>query len=155
MISKGMGLREEIQARGQRKKFAGENPAQKPQTRHKTAGRGTSRSGISRVPLCPSPDSGKERARRRHTGRRAVGTRKAAACCSRLRGPVRAKAALRPAPRPSPQDQQQPSSQRGHRARSAMPQPPARAGFPFDSSAPPPRPVCSAAAQFEVCGPAD
>lgn len=77
----------------------------------------------------------------REGSRIALGTRKAAACRSRLRGPVGVKVAAGPArqPRPPPQ-QQQHNSQSCHSGRSSMPAPspgpPAR--FPFGSSAPPP-----------------
>lgn len=80
---------------------------------------------LSLVPLAqPRPGTGRGD-QETDTGRRALGTRKAAACRSRLRGSVALKGARGSAPRPQQQTQQQ-SSQSRRSAHGSIPAPRSR-----------------------------
>lgn len=116
--------------------------SQKAQTCHRTAGRVTTRSGGSQWHPPPPPQSRPGTGRgdqETDTGQHALGTRKAAACRSRLRGSVAEKAARGSAewlPQQQKQQKQQQSSQSLRSARSSIPapgaqRPPAPAGFLF------------------------
>lgn len=126
---------------GEAGKGSGCYPGPETPARPRAEGLGTPGSLRAGWPLSPRPDFGQDRARKKQTRRRALGTRKAASCRSRLRGPVRVKVAPGPAPGPAPQHHQQQRSQSRPGTRSSMPAPepadPPRT-FPFGFSAPPP-----------------